>query len=127
MKSKLEIYALSVCFAAIVCLVISIGIAGYSIVEITNPDITISAYDYDKYQSNDRYWDSKSYGRDSKNVEQRPPEEELTKKREKDLIIALKGERREGFQSLIGALMFILAGGVTLIIHWQIAKRARTE
>jgi len=37
MKSKLEIYALAVCFASIVCLIISIGIAGYSIIEITAP------------------------------------------------------------------------------------------
>jgi hypothetical protein len=127
MKSKLEIYALAVCFAAIVCLVISIGIAGYSIVEITNPYITIRAYDYDKYQSNDSYWDSKIYDQDQKTVQQRPSEEELTKKRQEAMVIALKGERREGIQSLIQSLMFILAGGVTLLVHWQIAKRARTE
>ena len=44
MKSKLEIYALSVCFAAMVCLVISGGIAGYSIFEIMMPELTMRSH-----------------------------------------------------------------------------------
>jgi hypothetical protein len=127
MKSKLEIYALAVCFAAVVCLVISIGMAGYCIVEIVKPELTIRAYNYDKYQTNDKFWESKRFRENEKAVAIRPSEEELTKKRQEALLVELRGEKREGLQTLIKTLMFIVVGGITLLIHWQIAKRARKE
>jgi hypothetical protein len=127
LKSKLEIYALAVCFAAVICLVISISIAGYSTITIINPELTIESYEFDKYQSNDNYWESKKscYSRDQSKMT-RPPEEELTKQRLEELSIKLKGERRNGLQSLIYSLIFVVVGAVTLLIHWRIAKNART-
>ncbi len=127
MKSKLEIYALAVCFAAVVCLVISISIAGYSTITIINPALTIKSYEFDKYQSNDRFWESKKiyYSRNQSKMN-RPPEEELTKQRQEELRIKLEGERRSGLQSLIYSLIFVVVGAVTLLIHWRIAKTART-
>jgi hypothetical protein len=58
-KSLLEIYALAVCFATIVCFVISLGVALYKIVEIINPEFTMNSYEYKRYQSNDAYWQSR--------------------------------------------------------------------
>jgi hypothetical protein len=52
-KSIVEIYALAVCFATIVCFVISLGIGLYDIVEITNPEFTMKSYAYEKHQTND--------------------------------------------------------------------------
>ncbi len=127
MKSKLEIYALAVCFAAVVCLVISIGIAGYSIIEIVNPTLTMKSYEYNIYQSNDSYWESKQCHCDTKVIPTRPSEEELSKKRQEALAITLKGEKREGFQTFVKSMMFILAGGIALLIHWKIAKKARSN
>ncbi|HEY9161535.1 MAG TPA: hypothetical protein VIS94_10660 [Desulfomonilia bacterium] len=126
MKSKLEIYALAVCFTSVVCLVISVGIAGYNIIEIINPELTIGSYVYNTLQSNDSFWESRKCNNESKVLPVRPPEEELSKKRKEALAIALKGEKREGFQSLVKTLMFILAGGIALLVHWKIAKKART-
>ena len=125
MKSKLEIYALSVCFAAVVCLVISTGIAGYSVFEIIAPELTMSSYKYDRYQTNEAYWKSiTSYLKDEK-AEVKPNEEELTKRRQKAFVVAVKAEKREGAQLLIRCLMFILASGITLLIHWKIAQKSR--
>ena len=52
MKSKLEIYALSVCFATVIILIISLGIGSYSIVKISAPSLTMSSYYYDQYLTN---------------------------------------------------------------------------
>lgn len=126
MKSKLEIYALSVCFAAVVCLVISTGIAGYSIFEIFVPELTMKSYQYNKYQTNEAFWENMSSNSCSEGEKLvRPAEEELTKQRLKGFSVEIKAEKRGGFQSLIKCFMFILASGVALIIHWKISQKSR--
>src|SRR4030042_3849552 len=110
MKSKLEIYALAVCFATVVCLVISIGIAGYSVFEIAAPKLTMSSCLYENYQTNDAYWTSQDscYEKEKEKAKVKPSEEELTKQRLAAFDSAVKREQREGFQSLIRCLMFII-------------------
>jgi len=125
MKSKLEIYALSVCFAAVVCLVISTGIAGYSVFETIAPELTMSSYKYDRYQTNEAYWKSITSCSKDEKAGVKPNEEELTKRRQKAFVVAVKAEKREGAQLLIRCLMFILASGITLLIHWKIAQKSR--
>ena len=125
MKSKLEIYALSVCFAAVVCIIISAGIAGYSIFSIVTPELTMSAYKYDDFQTNEAYWKSKSSCSKSEKEEVKPSEEELTKQRTEAFAVAISAEKREGSQSLIQCFMFLFVSGITLIIHGKIAKSSR--
>jgi hypothetical protein len=125
MKSKLEIYALAVCFAAVVCLVISISIAGYSIIQIMWPELTMRSYNFDKYQTNQLYWESKQSFSKDKVSAKKPSEVELAQQRMEALRLELNGEKRNGLQSLIHALMFIVVGTITLFLHWRIAKRAR--
>lgn len=125
MKNKLEIYALSVCFAAVVCIIISAGVAGYSVFSVVTPELTMDGYRYDKLQSNEAYWKSKSSCSKEENSEVKPSEEELTKRRTEEFAIAISAEKREGFQSLIRCFMFLLVSGITLFIHWKIAKSAR--
>jgi len=125
MKSKLEIYALSVCFAAVLCLVISIGIAGYSIIEIAAPKLTMNSYEYKNYQTNNAYWKSEYSCNEKEKARVRPSEEELTKQRLAAFALRVEGEQREGFQSLIKCLMFIFIASIALFVHWRIAKNAR--
>lgn len=125
MKSKLEIYALSVCFAAVVCLAISMGIAGYSIFQITAPVLTMNSYKYDKYQTNESYWKSKASCSKEEKAESKPGEEALTKQRIEAFSIEVKGVQREGFQALIQCFMFILVSSIALLIHWKIAQKSR--
>ncbi len=125
MKSKLEIYALAVCFAAVVCLVISISVAGYAVIQIADPELTISSYNYDKYQTNDRYWEMKPGCPGNKDAVRRPSEEELTKQRLEALRTEIRSERRCGLQTLIHAMIFAVVGAVTLLLHWSIARKAR--
>ena len=51
-KSILEIYALAICFVALVCLLYVLGIGVYDLIRITNPEFTINAYEYERHQSN---------------------------------------------------------------------------
>ena len=128
MRSKLEVYALAVCFAAVVCLVISAGIGGYAIIRIIQPELTLKKWDYDQYQSNEAFWQSRRYGTaEERKLERRPSEEDLTKRRLESFGRALTAERRDGFQSLIQSAMFFLAGAISLFIHWRIARRARQD
>lgn len=125
MKSKLEIYALSVCFAAVVCLVISAGIAGYAVFEAVTPELTMNSYQYDKYQTNEAFWKSKESCSKSDKPEAKPEEDALTKQRLEAFAVAVKAEKRRGFQSLIRCFMFIVVSSVALLIHWKIAQKSR--
>lgn len=126
MKSKLEIYALSVCFAAMVCLVVASGIGGYAIFEIATPELTMRAHNFDKFQTNDAYWKTinRCYGEDCEKPV-RPSVDTLTEKRLSAFSVEVSGERRGGFQTLLKSFIFIFVGGIALLIHWKIAKKAR--
>jgi hypothetical protein len=127
MKSKVEIYALSVCFASVVCLVISSGIASYSVVEVVAPQLTMSAYAHNKFQTNESYLKSKRSCEKDKDNEVAQSDAELTKEREIAFSVALVEESRKGMQSLIKTFMFILVSSVALLMHWKLANAARGE
>jgi hypothetical protein len=129
-KTVLEIYALSVCFVAVVCLVISVGVGLYSIVEIAAPQFTMRGYTYNQYQSNEAYWVSCGPGIRSCGSGEKPPrpsEAELTAKREAGFLAELSSERRDGAQTLIKSAIFALLGAVAFFVHWQLAKRERAS
>ena len=127
MKSKLEIYALAICFTSVICLVISFGIGGYVIVTIGAPEFTMNSYEYKKFTSNDAYWENINSCYKDEKCKDRPSEDVLTKERNESKAIAIKEEKRTGMQLLIQCLIFITASGVALYIHSKIAKQARTE
>ncbi len=121
-KSLLEIYALAVCLATIVCFIISLGIGIYDIVEIVNPEFTMSSYVYERHQTNDDFWKNKCSGDKEK---PRPPEDELTRQREESYQRAIKSEKRDASQSLTQILIVLIINALVFIIHWKIARRAR--
>jgi hypothetical protein len=127
MKSKLEIYALAVCFASVVCLIIASSIGGYALFKIAAPELTMSTYLYDKHQTNDDYWKANKCCSKKKEENTRPSEKDITQQRLESFSIKTRSEQREGFQSLIRSLIFILVGALTLFIHWRIAKHSREQ
>lgn len=124
-KSILEIYALAVCFATIVCFVIALGISIYDIVRIVNPEFTMSSYEYNRHQSNDAYWKSSdNCGNDDKKGP-RPTDEELTKQRLASYQQSIKSELRDAFQSLTQTVIIFIIAVVVFLVHWRVARRAR--
>ena len=77
-KTIIEIYALAVCFVAVICLVISLGIGLYDLVEISNPEFTISSHEYKKYQTNESFMNNDCGEKKEVSLDK---EEEITKKR----------------------------------------------
>ncbi len=119
-KSIFEVYALTVCFATIVCFVVALGIAIYDFVRIANPEFTLSSYEYRRYQNNDEYWMSYQHGYNKKGVP-RPSEEELTKQRLKSYRLAIKVEKKDAFQSLTICSIILVINIIVFIVHWLVA------
>jgi hypothetical protein len=127
-KSILEIYALAVCFLAIVGFVIALGMATYSVVEIAKPEFTIGSWQYLQHQTNDSYWRVCSVGRYCNSNEKRngrPSESELTKDREESFARELSNEQRNGSQTLVKCLVVMIINAVFFVLHWLVARRAR--
>ncbi len=124
-KSILEIYALAVCFATIVCFVITLGISIYDIVRIASPEFTMSSYEYNRHQSNDAYWKSSNNCSNDDKKEQRPADEELTKQRLASYQQSIKSELRDAFQSLIQSVIILIIAVIVFLIHWRVARRSR--
>ncbi len=125
-KSILEVYALAVCFATIVCFVVALGVAIYDIIQISSPEFTLSSYEYNRHQSNDVFWERYKYGYDNRDKEmQRPPEEMLTKQRLESYHQVIKAERRDAFQSLTLSSIILVIDVIVFLVHWRVARRAR--
>lgn len=118
-KSLLEIYALAVCFVTIICFAVVLGIGLYDVLEMSNPEMTLKSYQYQKHQSNEafiRNW--------SKKKEKRS-DSEITEIREKSYSVALKAEQRDAIQSFIRVLIIMLINVIIFLIHWKLGKYAR--
>ena len=132
-KTILEIYALAVCFVTVICGVVALGIAAYSLLAIGKPDFTIDTWSYSQHQTNDAYWNACSggcagaYRAPPVAGKERPAEEQVTKLREASYTAVLSNEQRNAAQTLTKTLIVLLIDSVFFLLHWQVAKRARAN
>lgn len=112
-RSAIQIYALAVCFATLMCLVVSLGIGLYDGVQIAFPDFTLSAWQ--PYESNSQFV---LFWPDKKDL----PDEQVTKLREDAYRDALHGERHAAKQSLVFVSIILVIDIVVYAIHWKIAR-----
>ena len=128
-RSILEIYALAVCFVALLCFVIALGIGAYDLIQITNPEFTLNAYEYERHQSNEAFigfQDRAGLGRIAPGIPVEPtqrPEEEVTQQREESFQTALRSERRRGMQSLIQIAIILVIDVLVFVPHWLLARK----
>jgi hypothetical protein len=115
MRSLVQVYALAVCFATLMCLVVALGVGLYDVVQIAAPKFTL-AY-YEPYRSNATF--TRLYPDQGTR-----PENELTQVREQMLADALHAERRSATQSLVFAAIILAIDVIVFGAHWRIAKRA---
>ncbi len=130
-KSILEIYAFAVCFVALVCFVIALGIGVYDLIQIANPEFTITAHEYERHQSNEAFrappWGITPFGT-APGIRVEPtelPEEEVTQRREKSYQAAIRSEQRRGMQSLIQIVIVLVIDVLVFVPHWLLARRTR--
>jgi len=125
-KTLLELYALAVCFFAVACFAVALGIGIYAAVGIAQPGVTINSYAYLRHQTNDAFWESESGRYAEKDQKPRPAEAELTRQREKSMAREWASERRDSTQTALKCAIILLIDLVIFLFHWGIARRARS-
>lgn len=134
-KTLLEVYALLVCFVSISCFSITAGVGLYSAISVFSPELTIKSWEYERHQSNNRFWQEhgpfafpvemeKPKMGESK-LPKRPTEAELTQARKKSYVDALQSEQRSGLQTMLKTSIIALISMILFLVHWRIARRAR--
>lgn len=130
-KSALHIYALAVCALLIIPLLISGGVAAYGVLQAAWPELTMPAWEYQRYQSDDAYREHLSErsrlpgDEGGRQVGAPPPDAEIPERRRQAFREALERERRDGMQSVIRSVIFGLISLALFFPHWRIARRER--
>ena len=121
-RSLLEIYALAVCFVAVISVGVLSGFALYDVAQIAAPAFTLPSYQWKYYQSNERF---RAWFDSSRKVLEGLSDEQVTKRRQDEYAAGLSVERHDGEKGLLRMVLFILVGVVAFVLHWKVAKRAR--
>jgi hypothetical protein len=119
-KSLQEIYALSVCFAAVLVVLFNGAMSLNYMVRIANPSLTVSSYEYERSLSDDAYLRNWPSGRPL------PDPASVPKLRAEAFDAALRSERQNGRRDLIESLTYVIAGLAAFVIHWVLARRVRS-
>lgn len=122
-KTILEIYALAVCFIVIICFSFALGLAVYDLIQIKYPSFTLSAWQYEQYQSNENFCLKRI---SEEKLCTNKTTNDITRLREAAYISALEGERRDGRQGIVKSVIIFFVCLFVFIPHWLIARRART-
>jgi hypothetical protein len=128
-KSALEKYAYVVCFFAIACFVITLGMAAWNVVELIAPKLTMSGYEYNKYQTDEKYAESLK-NEESCDRQQKPAVPkgaELSKKRTAAFAEAIQIERRSALQDLAKEVIVLCIVAPVFIFHWRLAAKTRKK
>jgi hypothetical protein len=121
-KTIVEVYALLVCFFAVIVITVSLSVLIYSTVGVVNPELTMSSYEYEKYLNNDNF---KSKGGITKEKAESLSDEEITVKRETAFAPEIRKERRKQSQSMLFSAIYFFVSSIILLIHWKISKKSR--
>lgn len=133
-KTILEIYALLICFGAVICLSVNVGMAIYSVIGIKYPEITMGSFQYQIHQNNDNYWQEQS-GRfvdelqindthsNKKIPRQRPIEAILTQQRLDSYQTQRTVEKRNRLQDIIREIIISIISVLLLIVHWRFMRK----
>lgn len=118
----LEIYAMAVCFVSMAIFAIYLGVAIYDLVEISYPEFTMSARNYERHQTNDKFTNGWEVDKLEKYTD-----DEITAQREKSFELELKAEVRTAVQSLIQNVIVVFIVMVVFIPHWILSRKARAK
>ena len=126
-RTFIELYALAVCFINILIGSIAVGIIIYGAVSVISPELTLSSWEYSKYQSNDEFIasrpDTETFSDKFKNMSV----QEISRERDVAYRLALKAEQRDGTQSIIRFFIVLLIQIILFIVHWRLAQRQRSS
>lgn len=131
-KSWLEFYALAVCFFTVACLAIFSGMAVWNGVSMTAPALTLDNHEWSKHQTDIAFrkaWliESRWHDENGQRAEKLPESADIPTMRQASYQQVLASERRSAFQDLLQNLIVILIDLVLFVVHWKVARYARSE
>lgn len=112
MRSLIQIYALAVCFCALMCFVVALGVGAYDVIEIAAPEFTMQSATalYDSYQV--------------------APDPQETRTPEQIAAARAEQHRQTVAYARHGAVLILIFIGIVCAIdmvlfavHWWIARR----
>lgn len=112
-RSAIQIYALVVCFATLMCFVVSLGLGLYDVVRMTAPAFTLSGW-----QASESNAQFVVFWPDKKDL----PDEELTRVRQATYHDAVAGERHAAQQSAVFIAIILAIDFAVYIAHWRLAR-----
>ena len=118
-RNGTEIYALAVCFVAVIGIATTLAIAAYNLIGALAPSFTIEPSRIDSYETNQayaRYWPK------DKPI---PTDAELTEMRASEHRRALEVERRSSIQNVVKSLIIMFIAFALFAVHWRIKGRAK--
>ena len=118
MRSFIQLYALAVCFATLMCLVVALGLGIYDVVRIAAPAFTVQ--DSMLWRSDEHFL---MYYPDRKDL---PPAERAAL-RENYRLEAVETERLGAQQRLAFVAIILVIDAVVYAIHWNIAGRTELQ
>jgi hypothetical protein len=131
-KTVFEIYSSLVCFVAIICCSVWLGIGLYSMAGIFEPEITLDSWTYQRHRSNQHFQpllEEPILLGPSSTIEVNKPEQienlsgnEISKKRLKSYRLELQSEVRKKQQTLIKSLIAVFICLPLFFIHWRFVK-----
>jgi hypothetical protein len=131
-KTVFEIYSSLVCFVAIICCSVWLGIGLYSMAGIFEPEITLDSWTYQRHRSNQHFQpllEEPILLGPSSTIEVNKPEQienlsgnEISKKRLESYRLELQSEVRKKQQTLIKSLIAVFICLSLFFIHWRFVK-----
>ena len=121
-KTIQEVYAMAICFFAMIVITISLSILIYHIAGSINPELTIKYYTYQKYQNNEVFKAKKGL---TKEEAVSLSEDEITAKREAAYAAELQTEKRKHLQDALQSSSYTFVAIIVYVIHMMIAKGSR--
>ena len=121
MRKNLELYALTVCFASVMFLIVTVAMCLYEAVRIVVPSATVSGWTYERSLSDEAFLSTWPEGRPV------PEASTLPKLRSDALRTALDSERQNGLKSFLQSVMYALVAAVVFLVHWRLARRERLQ
>ena len=121
-KTILEVYAMAVCFFAVIVITISLSSVIYKAVGSISPEITMKSNTYEKYLTNENFKSRKGC---SKEEAESLSEAEITAKREAAYTVELRAEKRKNLQDVLESSTYIFVATIVFVIHMMIAKGSR--
>jgi hypothetical protein len=122
----IRIYALATCFASMLCIAISTGVALYDLVQYSVPHLTVDTYQYQ--MRGQLIGRSANFGltmdANGNTSQPAPPSEaEIAAQQEQQLAMAIERERANALRSLLQIFTILLVSVPLYIVHWRLAKR----